>query len=94
MAEYKSLSKQELKDKLIRGEVLVTFLKTNGDLREMKCTLHQSYLPQPEILQEFATFGIPEKNDLDTSPNLLAVWDIDNNGWRSFRVDSVKKVVA
>ena len=25
--------------------------------------------------------------------NVLAVWDIDSEGWRSFRIDSVKEVI-
>jgi hypothetical protein len=37
-------------------------------------------------LQEEGAVKRPE------NPDVLAVWDMDNNGWRSFRIDSVKEI--
>jgi len=49
----------------------------------MNCTLLEKYLP-------------PLMEDAETTtkdnPDVLAVWDIDNNGWRSFRLDSITEV--
>jgi hypothetical protein len=28
------------------------------------------------------------------NPNTISVWDIENNGWRSFRLDSVKTLLT
>ena len=68
-----------LKELLKSNIVDVVFRKLNGEKRELKCTLFPSYLP--------VTDGpIKESKENDTS---LAVWDLESNGWRSFRYDSV-----
>lgn len=46
----------------------------------MLCTLKEDYLP---ALKEPAT---PKKSEND---DVLAVWDLDKNAFRSFRIDSV-----
>ncbi len=66
---------------LKRNLVKVVFMKVNGDLREMNCTLHDSILPESTITKT------EKKVNLDT----ISVWDIDNSGWRSFRIDSIKQ---
>lgn len=65
---------------LKKNVIKVTFTKVNGDERVMRCTLHDSILPEQTIS------GIKKKENLD----VLSVWDLDNNGWRSFRLDSIK----
>ena len=68
-----------LKELLKTSIVDVVFRKLNGEKRVLKCTLYHSYLP--------VTDGpIKESKENDTS---LAVWDLEANGWRSFRYDSV-----
>ena len=64
---------------LKKNVIKVTFTKVNGDERVMRCTLHDSIFPEQNIS------GIKKKENLD----VLSVWDLDNNGWRSFRLDSV-----
>lgn len=66
-------------------EVTVVFTKTDGTERTMKCTLDPSILPKQEI-KEGAT---PKKQN----DSVLAVYDIEVQGWRSFRLKSVKEVV-
>ena len=34
-------------------------------------------------------FSIIKKKE---NPDTISVWDIDKNGWRSFRIDSVKEI--
>ena len=68
---------------LKRGPANVTFTKVDGSTRNMRCTLNDSFLPNDhqgkgEMLTE----------DVRT----LRVFDLDVNGWRSFRVDSVTNV--
>lgn len=77
------ITKEVLKENLSKCVAKVTFNKTDGFLREMYCTLMSDYMPTPEPLDESPK--IPRKEN----DNVLAVWDIDNNGWRSFRVDSI-----
>ena len=67
---------------LKKGLVEVSFTKMNGELRVMNCTIQESYLP----IQTDITEVIQTKSK---SNNVLAVWDVDNNGWRSFRKDSI-----
>lgn len=75
-----------LKETLRNGVHTVTFEKADGTIREMRCTLNDQYLPQLLTEQNEAS---KVRNE---NPNVLAVWDVDNNGWRSFRVDSIKSV--
>ena len=65
------------------GVSVVTFTKVDGTTRRMRCTLNNTFLPDDhqgkgEMLTE----------DVRT----LRVFDLDVNGWRSFRVDSVTNV--
>jgi hypothetical protein len=63
----------------------VTFKKSDGSERVMKCTLIDEYIPNPELdLSRTSTRKVNEA--------VLPVWDIDKNAWRSFRIDSVKAI--
>lgn len=82
------MNKHELKEILNNGVVTVVFTKADGTERTMKCTLLPEYMPatiqQP---QQLLTENVRVEN-----PNTLSVWDIESNGWRSFRLDSVKSI--
>lgn len=78
------MDKMEIAKLLREGVHTVTFTKTNGDERIMKCTLMDEYLPEQTDLEEFTN---KSKND-----SILAVWDIEASGWRSFRVENVKAI--
>jgi len=67
---------------LKKNVMRVTFTKVNGEERVMRCTLHNSILPEQVIS------GIKKKENKD----VLSVWDLDNSGWRSFRLDSIKEM--
>lgn len=71
-----------LKGLLADGEITVVFTKTNGDERVMRCTLSESVLPNVE--------SVSTRKKSDES---ISVWDLDENGWRSFRWDSVKEII-
>lgn len=70
---------ETLKGLLKDNVVKVKFTKVNGDERILKCTLQGSFLPEM-----VSTESTRKKNE-----DVLSVWDIDNSGWRSFRLDSV-----
>jgi len=61
----------------------VTFTKTNGELREMVCTLRDDIV----VPHEKKTERVKEVNE-----SVMAVWDCEKNAWRSFRVDSIIEV--
>jgi len=70
----------------LRQHILsVTFTKQNGEERVMRCTLWQKYLPE-KYLQEQEGERKFHKENID----VIRCWDINANGWRSFRIDSVK----
>ena len=72
--------KDTLIDFLKTSVVSVKFKEVDGSERTMRCTLQENYI-QP---YENKTERTRPDND-----NLLSVWDLDNNSWRSFRIDSV-----
>jgi hypothetical protein len=74
-------NKDALKDALHKGVVHVGFTKTNGEKREMRCTLRSDVIP-PSAVVEGKT---PKKEN----PDVMAVWDLDKSAWRSFRLDSI-----
>lgn len=73
-------SKTALVEMLQQGVVSVKFTKSDGSERTLKCTLNDSYI-QP---YEKKTERVKKSNE-----HSLSVWDVENNGWRSFRFDSV-----
>jgi hypothetical protein len=74
------LSRDELLVILTKYVVNVTFTKVDKSTRVMKCTLISAFLP-PVV-------GSNNKR----SNKVIPVWDLEAEGWRSFRVDSVQKV--
>jgi len=79
------VSKQWLKSCLQTSVCTVTFTKKNGDDRVMKCTLDEQYFP---VVQKEATEVAPVRQK---SNEALSVYDVDAQGWRSFRYDSIKR---
>lgn len=71
-----------LKTQLFENIVIVNFIKKDGTERKMRCTLQHNLLPQQTDLEEAVQKKTP-------NPEVLAVWDLDNEGWRSFRYDSI-----
>jgi esterase/lipase superfamily enzyme len=76
------LTKEDVQSLLHDGICEITFTKVNGEERVMKCTLNEKLLPKQIDLEE----AIQKKKP---NPDVLAVWDITAEGWRSFRWDSL-----
>ncbi len=74
-------TKESITEQLRQGILDIQFVKKDGSLREMRCTLNEKHLPT-----------VTTESTKKDNPNVLAVWDIDNNGWRSFRIDSITSV--
>ena len=74
------LSKSTILHLLESGIVNVKFTKTDGTEREMKCTLMEHMVKPHE-----------KKTDREkkANNNIIAVWDVDKEAWRSFRMDSI-----
>ena len=71
-----------LKKTLFENVVNVLFVKKDGTERRLICTLKPDLLPVQTDLEEAVQKKTP-------NPDVLAVWDIENKGWRSFRYDSI-----
>ncbi len=74
------LTRNELIEALQAHKCVVKFTKVDGEIREMPCTLREDIVPKYE-----------HKTERSKKPNdqVLSVWCLDVNAWRSFRVDSV-----
>lgn len=74
------LTKQEIVEALKSNKCVVKFTKVNGEVREMPCTLREDLVPKYEHKTD---------NPKKVNENVVSVWCLDRNEWRSFRVDSL-----
>lgn len=73
---------QSLINALQRGRVWVNFKKIGtGEIRNMESTL------APELMQEAGVKTVLES--VNPESDHIAVWCLDKNAWRSFRVETV-----
>ncbi len=79
------MGKSEVVALLHKETVDVEFVKKDGTTRIMTCTLREDVLPQQIDVEEHVQKKTP-------NPDILAVFDVINQGWRSFRWDGLKKV--
>lgn len=77
------VTKGNLINMLRNGIINITFTKKDGSERTMKCTLVESMVKP----YEKKTDKVKEVDE-----NIVAVWDIEKEAWRSFRYDSVINV--
>ena len=61
----------------------MTFTKSDGTEREMRCTLREDLIQSTEKKTERS-----KKENTD----VMSVWDLEKSAWRSFRLDSVKSI--
>ena len=61
----------------------VIFTKVDGTTRTMRCTLKSEFLPPQTDIEEYT----PRKSS-------VAVWDLEKESWRSFRIGSVTSIKA
>ena len=69
------------------NEAIVVFTKVDGTTRTLRCTLKKEQLP---LQHQSNMAGMLIEGD--GSDERLSVWDLDNGGWRSFRVSSVLSI--
>lgn len=87
ITDWSKLEKDELRKWLIgvlkERPVDIKFEKKDGSIREMKATLKSDMVISYE-----------KKTDKEKVVNeeVLAVFDLDKDQWRSFRLDSLKEV--
>jgi len=70
----------------------VTFVKSDGTVRDMRCTLNWNSIP---LDQQPKTVDLTESRQRKApSEDSLRVFDLDINEWRSFRFDRLQRITA
>lgn len=82
-----------IKGILHRGPVLIEFVKSDGSIRAMNCTLSEQHGAVHKIVEAKETVN----NSVDPAPakvnqDVCRIWDIDQAAWRSFRWDRLKRI--
>jgi hypothetical protein len=82
---------ETIQDMLRNTQCEVTFLKVNGDERRLLCTLREEYIKQYEAPKDSPKEPPkePEAVTRKKSDDVISVFDMEINQWRSFRKDSV-----
>jgi len=76
------MTREEMLKELHEGICVVVFEKIDGTERTMKCTLMEDNIPGEKKAKD--------KTAADFSQEVIRVYDIENEGWRSFKIDKVK----
>lgn len=79
--QLKEWTRELLKEQAVEIE----FVKADGTVRSMNCTLNES----------LGAVYVNKVQDQDTrpkNPDVCAVWDCDQEAWRSFRWDRLQKI--
>lgn len=95
--ENKALFRDWLKKLLQNEEVTVEFIKSDGTLRTMRCTLDTTRFDFPSTPVKTTVDGRPraQRNpSADAVVKTVCVWDLDANQWRSFRYDRLKNITV
>lgn len=74
-----------LKEDLKTSVLNVKFTKANGEVRDMICTLRDDLIP---IIPAGKTAHLERQ----LSDEVVRVYDLEKEAWRSFRVDSIINV--
>lgn len=79
------MNKNDIIAELQNNICTVTFTKVSGEQRVLKCTLRDEIVP-------VSTTTAARKRPI--ADDVVAAYDVDNDGWRSFKVDSVTNFVV
>ena len=77
MVLIEGLDREGMVARLRAGTCRVVFEKLNGEMRDMTCTLKQD--------------EIPGHHHPKTTITAVKVFDVNADGWRSFRVENVRE---
>jgi hypothetical protein len=80
--ENSLVGQEVLKQELKSGIVTMVFERVMARTVLMKCTLNEDIVPLLD------TTTVKQKRN--PKPDVLALWDTEADGWRSFRFDSIK----
>jgi len=81
MEVVEKITKEQLMENLNNSEMVITFTKKDGSERVMRCT--RAFDSIPEEKRPKTTNDLVEKST-PSNVDLIMVWDLDREGWRSF----------
>jgi hypothetical protein len=84
MEHLDNVTREGIRNILRASAITITFTKNDGSVREMRCTLNESFIPKVEKAETTKERAV--------NPEVCPVWDIDKQAWRSFRWDSITKI--
>ena len=98
----KALMRVWIKNLLTNSEVTVQFVKADGTVREMLCTLNSGRIPAksaPAVVVGASTANVDgltesRKPRKEPDPHSIRVYDLEKAEWRSFRFDRLQKITA
>ena len=92
----KTIIRDWLRTLLQATEVKIEFVKADGTLREMRCTLDHNRIPDDKQPGRPSVDGLVKesKQRKQPDPHTLKVFDLEKGEWRSFRMDRVQKIGA
>ena len=70
---------EALRRSLAKGHVAITAMKKDGTVVTRVMTTKLPYMPSAD----------QPKGIRDSSPSVVPAWDVERQGWRSFRVENI-----
>jgi hypothetical protein len=100
--KVKAMMRDWIKNLLTNSEVTVQFVKADGSVREMLCTLNSGRIPgkpAPAVVVGASTANVDglaesRKPRKEPDPHSIRVYDLEKAEWRSFRFDRLQKITA
>jgi len=91
----KAIMRDWVRSLLQKGTITVTFVKADGAVRDMNCTLDWEQIPADKQPQDVPVEKLLEtKKRKEPDEHSLRVFDMDKQEWRSFRFDRLQKITA
>jgi hypothetical protein len=76
------ITREEMIKELRTNICTVIFIKADGSERHMECTLMPAFIP--EYKEDYKVSSV-------INLDVIKVYDLESQGWRSFRVDRIKE---
>lgn len=88
MRYFEEEMQEDIKNFLRLGETFITFRKTDGTVRNMRCTLFPALISS-DWKESVDRISIRTRKRVE---DVICVYDLDENDWRSFRQGSLTEI--
>lgn len=92
----KTLIRDWVRSLLQQQSITVSFVKADGTVRNMLCTLNWDEIPRDKHPGQPSVDGLvrESRQRKDSNEHSLRVFDLEKQEWRSFRFDRLQKITA